>query len=422
MVKETIIPAGYKKTEVGVIPNNWEVIDVGKITEFHKQGYYTKESYKDNGKYFLLRGTDMQNPRIDLTTTPRIDANDIDYSNYKVQKGDVLIVRSGAIGRYGIVEKIPDSIFGSYLINFRLNQRKILNVFFGYFYESEHAIKQLKTITQGSSNININAENIKALKIPFPPTKEEQIAITSPLGDVDALITSLEKLITKKRNIKQAAMQQLLTGKKRLPGFSGEWEKARLGDESELITKGTTPTSLGREFKDNGINFIKIESLEENGNIIIEKIAFIDEETHKLLRRSQLKEKDILISIAGALGRIAIVKIEILQANTNQALALVRLKQQTKLDLSYLFYFLNSSQIKSHINAINVQAAQANLSLENINDFEIRFPQLPEQTAIAQILSDMDSELKAMEQKRDKYIALKQGMMQELLTGKTRLV
>ena len=199
------------------------------------------------------------------------------------------------------------------------------------------------------------------------------------------------------------------------------WEEERLGKECELITKGTTPTSLGKEFKDNGINFIKIESLEENGTIIHEKIAFIDEETHRLLTRSQLKENDVLVSIAGALGRIAIVKAEILPANTNQALAIVRLKPQTKLNRNYLFYFLNSARITKHIDAINVQAAQANLSLENINDFTIFIPPLLEQQAIASALSDVGALITALGQLITKKRNIKQGAMQQLLTGEKRL-
>jgi type I restriction enzyme S subunit len=231
----------------------------------------------------------------------------------------------------------------------------------------------------------------------------------------------LDKLIAKKRDIKQATMQQLLTGKKRLAGFSGEWEVKRLGEESELITKGTTPTSLGKNFTDSGINFIKIESLESNGDIIKDKVAFIDEETNNLLKRSQLKEKDILISIAGALGRVAIVAADLLPANTNQALAIVRLKADGKIHHQFLFYYLNSLAIRKYIEAINVQAAQANLSLENVNSFLILLPCLSEQTAIATILSDMDAEISQLEARRAKTAQLKQGMMQELLTGRIRL-
>ena len=116
------------------------------------------------------------------------------------------------------------------------------------------------------------------------------------------------------------------------------------------------------------------------------------------------------------------MKKEIIPANTNQALAIVRLKESAKLIHGYIFYYLKSSLIKKQIASINVQAAQANLSLENINNLIIAIPPLFEQKAIAEILTDMDKEIEALEKNRDKYKAIKQGMMQELLTGKTRII
>jgi type I restriction enzyme S subunit len=156
--------------------------------------------------------------------------------------------------------------------------------------------------------------------------------------------------------------------------------------------------------------------------MIWEKLAAIDEVTHKLLKRSQLRENDIVFSIAGALGRTAMVKRSWLPANTNQALSIIRLKRDSCLRHDFLMKYLVSPQIKRHIEAINVQAAQANLSLQDIREFEVRVPSIPEQTAIAAVLADMDAELAALEQRLAKTRAIKQGMMQELLTGRIRLV
>jgi len=205
----------FKQTEIGFIPEDWNMVSVGDITKFHKQGYYTKENYKENGEYYLLRGTDMQNPKIDLSSTPKINVSQYDYEAYKVLNGDFLFVRSGAIGRYGIAdENTPKSIFGSYLINFRFIE-DINAKYFGYFYESEISICQLYSIIQGGANLNINAENIKALKIPLPPLAE-QIGIAQILTDMDNEISQLEADRNKYEQIKAGMMQQLLTGKIRL--------------------------------------------------------------------------------------------------------------------------------------------------------------------------------------------------------------
>ena len=419
------VPEGYKMSDVGVIPEDWDVKTFGEVMTGFSSGatpYRGRpEYYKGNIKWIT---SGELNYNVITDTIEKITDHAVRNTNLKIHpKGTFLMAITGleAEGTRGSCGIVGAEATTNQSCMALFPTKELLTEYLFHYYVNYGNSLALE-YCQGTKQQSYTAKIVKILPIIVPPTIEEQQAIASALSDVDALITALEQLITKKRNIKQGAMQQLLTGEKRLPGFCGEWSEVKLGNECELITKGTTPTSLGREFKNNGINFIKIESLEENGKIIKEKIAFIDEETHRLLNRSQLKENDTLISIAGALGRIAIVKTDILPANTNQALALVRLKQQTNLNVKFLFYFLNSTQIKNHINNINVQAAQANLSLENINDFKIICPTFHEQTAIALILSDIDTEIEALEQKQAKYKVIKQGMMQELLTGKTRLV
>ena len=151
--------------------------------------------------------------------------------------------------------------------------------------------------------------------------------------------------------------------------------------------------------------------------------AYIESETHQVLKRSQIKNNDLLISIAGALGRSGIIKDELLPANTNQALAIVRLKDASKINLKYLFQYLRTKQIKSHIEATSSQGAQPNLSLQDIGNLPIKTPNnLEEQLNISTILSDMDSEIESLKLQLAKFKELKQGLMQNLLTGKIRLV
>ncbi len=218
-----------------------------------------------------------------------------------------------------------------------------------------------------------------------------------------------------------AAIQQSVTNKQHLLEFSDEWATTKLRNESEIISKGTTPTTLGRVFVERGIAFVKIESITDDGRIDTEKLAYIDEATHTLLKRSQLKANDILFSIAGALGRVATADTHMLPANTNQALAFIRLKANSQIDHGYLIHYLRSNEIQKHIEAIQVQAAQANLSLENIRDFKIKFPPLPEQRAIATVLSDVDALLAKLDALIAKKRDVKQAAMQQLLTGKQRL-
>jgi len=191
-----------------------------------------------------------------------------------------------------------------------------------------------------------------------------------------------------------------------------DWSIEKLGSLCELITKGTTPTTLGFSYQNTGINFIKIESISANGNFLPNLFSHISEDANRALKRSILKENDLLFSIAGALGRVAVVSPDILPANTNQALAIIRLRRDQKIDLNYMYFFLKGSQIQKHIDRINVQSAQANLSLENINNFKIALPQKEEQQKIASILSKVDEQIEKTEQVIEKTELLKKGLMQ----------
>lgn len=195
------------------------------------------------------------------------------------------------------------------------------------------------------------------------------------------------------------------------------WSENLLSNHVSLITKGTTPTSIGKTFQESGIIFIKAESITESGEFILDSLAYIDEETHELLKRSQLHDGDILFSIAGVLGRIAIVNSSILPANTNQAIALIRLSTNTEIESDFLKYFLNSEFIKEQIRRINVQSAQANFSLGDINRLVIKYPKdKTEQRQIATMLSTADVVIKITQAVIAKYKAIKQGMLQDLFT------
>jgi type I restriction enzyme S subunit len=192
------------------------------------------------------------------------------------------------------------------------------------------------------------------------------------------------------------------------------WTITRLQNLAEKITKGTTPTTLGYSYQTHGVNFVKIESLTESGKFIHSLFAHINEECDNIISRSSLKEGDILFSIAGALGRVAIVKKEILPANTNQALAIIRLIDK-RLG-NYLFHVLKSDIIKDKIKKIQVSTAQANLSLADINNLQVPLPPLPEQQKIAEILSTVDEKIEVIEAQINQTTELKKGLMQQLLT------
>lgn len=409
----------YKQTEIGLIPNDWTVVTVGKLTEFHKQGYYTTENYKGNGKYYLLRGTDMQNPRIDLSTTPKVDACERDYESYKVLSGDFLFVRSGAIGRYGIVpEKLPNSIFGSYLINFRFTN-KVDNKYFGYFYQSELSINQLKGITQGGGNLNINAENIKALKIPLPPTNSEQAAIATALSDTDDLIENLEKLIFKKRSIKQGAMQELLKPREK-------WELKTYGEVFNFLT---TATYSRAELKVNEeVGYIHYGDIHTKLNFFLDADTFdfptISSKQAK--NYHHMRDGDIIIvdaseDYAGVGKSVEVKNIKNKKIISGLHTFLLRDEKKILVD-GFRGYLHASCFIKKQFDTLATGLKVFGVSRGNLKKVLIPIPSKKEQQIITNTLIDMDMEIEALEKKLYKYRMIKQGMMHVLLAGKIRLV
>ena len=223
---------------------------------------------------------------------------------------------------------------------------------------------------------NLQLKEYKDISIPLPPLTEQQRIVAK----LDAALYEIDKEINAakyKQKIVDSLKKNILAKK-----FELDSDVIKLGDLCEVITKGTTPTSLGYKFIDKGINFIKIESITNNGNFIKNKFAYINKDCNAALMRSQLQAGDILFSIAGALGRTAIVTEEILPANTNQALAILRIKKDIKVDKKFLLHCLNSDAVKKQSDTFKGGVAQQNLSLSQLKSYNIPLPSLLEQKDI----------------------------------------
>ena len=264
----------------------------------------------------------------------------------------------------------------------------------------------------------IHTEIIKAVQINLPPLPEQQ-AIAQALSDADAAIEFCDRLITKKRNIKQGAMQQLLTGKKRLPGFSHEWEQKKFYEVTDVITCGlaATPQYVNESV---GIPFLSSTNI-KNGVIRWNDYKYISKKLHQnLYKNNPPLRGNILYSRVGTIGEAAIIDVDFA---FSIYVSLTLIKPKSILHNEFLKQLLNSSLYKERAkNQVYVGGGVGNLNVDVVRQYPIPLPLWEEQKAIAQVLSDMDTEIEALEQKRDKYKAIKQGMMQELLTGRTRLV
>jgi len=427
---------GYKQTEIGVIPEDWDVIKLGDITSYTKGFAFKSADYTKDGVR-IIRVSDTLFDKITNKTPVFIDSSKVnEFKKWSLYTNDLILSTVGSKppmydSMVGNVVRVTNKHCGSLLNQnavFLRVKKEYSQVYLYYCFKREEYIEHIEKIYRGNANqASITLVELFKYEIPLPPTLEEQKAIATALSDVDHLITNLNDLIAKKKAIKQGAMQRLLTpphlGGKRLSGFDGEWVEKSLGALCLLITKGTTPTSIGMNFTDEGVNFIKAESISKVGLIIPDKVAHINVDTHDLLSRSKMQENDVLFTIAGVLGRIGIITKDILPANTNQAVAIIRLKKDYNNHTRFIFHYLRTNFIAKHIEAISVQGAQANFSLTDLNNLPMVIPNsMVEQEAIANVLTDIDKELEELETKKQKYQDIKQGMMQELLTGKTRLV
>ncbi len=268
----------------------------------------------------------------------------------------------------------------------------------------------------GKSGVpGVNRNDLHELPIMLPPLPEQR-AIAEALSDADELIGTLDKLVAKKRDLKQAAMQQLLTGKRRLPDFSGEWEVKEIREFTICTSGGTPSTSVARYW---GGTIKWMSSGELNLKIIWDVEGRITEYGLKNSSAKMIPEKCVLVGLAGQGKTRGTVAINMIPLCTNQSIAAIL--PSTEFVPEYLYHNLDFRY--DELRGLSTgQGGRGGLNLNIIKSIPVPFPTFKEQTAIASVISDMDAEISALEQRRDKTRALKQGMMQELLTGKTRLI
>ncbi len=259
-MRKEVVPKGYKRTEVGVIPEDWEVVTVGKMIQLgmiekpldgnHGNIHPKSSDYVNSGIPFVM-ANNLKNGKVDYSNCVHITKAQADSLLKGFAKpGDVLLTHKATIGSTAIVDKIPFEyiMLTPQVTYYRVSDKsKLNNIYLRQYFDSSSFQETLKSLSGGGtrSYIGISAQHV--LPIILPSTITEQQAIAAALSDADALIESLEQLIAKKRQVKQGAMQELLTGKRRLPGFSGKWETRKVEDFAEVFSGGTPPTSI-REF------------------------------------------------------------------------------------------------------------------------------------------------------------------------------
>lgn len=407
--------SGYKMTEVGVIPEDWEVKELSSISEIKSGKRLPKGSLVTSSKtpYPYIRVIDMNMGYLNLSDIMYVPENvQPMISKYIISKNDIYISVAGTLG---LVGKIPEELDGA---NLTENANRITEIqcnrdYLMYYMMSpliQNVIEAERTI---GAQPKLALQRIRDFYIVLPGDNREQTAIAAALSDADSLISALTKKIEKKKAIKQGLMQQLLTGKKRLPGFGGVWDVVQL---KRIISEFIVPMRDKPTALTGPIPWCRIEDFD--GKYLKKSLSNqgVDLNTVSQMNLKIFPVNTLLVSCSANLGRCAIVKQKLV---TNQTF--IGLVPSDRIDVEFLYYKM--SREDKNLNNMATGTTISYLSREQFEKYEILIPSSKaEQTAIANILSDCDSEIAALEEKRDKYKEIKQGMMQQLLTGKIRLI
>ena len=403
-----------KQTEIGLIPDDWEVKEIKDFADVTTGDKNTQDA-EENGKYpFYVRS-----PIVERINKFSYDTEGVITAGDGVGTGKVFHY---AKGKFGLHQR-------AYLIyNFKNTDPKYF-----YYNFSKNFYERVHSMTAKSSVDSVRREMITKMQIPIPPTLAEQQRIAKALSDVDALISTTEKLIQKKKNIKQGTMQNLLTGKKRLPGFGPQtkspaykqtelglipedWEVMSLGEFCQ-IKDGTHGTYARVE---NGYLLLSAKNILNGKLDIQESESLISENAYKeIVKNGFPKKKDLLISCVGTIGRCCIFDTDE-EIAFQRSVAFIR---QNQIDNLFLMYFIQSDLFQKQLREAVNASTLGGVYLGAFNPLQISFSSdKKEQTAIANVLSSMDKEIETLNTKLEKYRNLKTAMMQQLLTGKIRLI
>jgi len=396
------VKPGYKQTEVGVIPEEWAVSPFSGLFNITAGGDVdTKrsQSFQDSAHPHPIYSNALTNSGL------------YGYCSYADHPANsITITARGMVGGANFRDH-PYTAIGRVLVLQPKNEMAA-------FYFAEVINNRVKFANESTGVPQLTAPQISKYRLPIPPPPEQR-AIATALSDVDGLLGGLDRLIAKKRDLKQAAMQQLLTGQTRLPGFHGEWEVKRLDDVAEVIDPH--PSHRAPNEVSNGVPFLGIGDIDDNGNIVGTKLRYVDRLVLiEHAARYNLNDQLIGLGRVASIGKVVCLKPLPEAYAISPTLGIIRGRAAKR---NYLLYALRSKFITEQFTRIMSGSTRSSVGMEVLRKLSVLLPPSPEeQTAIAEVLTDMDAELAVLEQRRDKTRALKQAMMQELLTGRTRLL
>ena len=412
----------YKQTELGLIPEDWELKKLGKVGEIDKKSLNSNTDKEYEFDYISL--SDVDSDQFSIKTSKQKFKNAPSRARRIVKKGDVLLstVRPNLEGFTIIRDEVKDLIASTGFAVIT-SKNELHNEYLFNFLFSNIIKRQFHKLLVGSNYPAINSSDVKNLKIPVPPLPEQK-KIADCLSTWDVAIEKQNALINALTERKKALMQQLLTGKKRLPGFSGEWKEVKLGSICENFQNGNAFSA--KDYKKTGIPIVTMGNINLGGYFYFSesKSNFWIED--KSLERYEIKKGDLIIAMTDVtpeknlIGLTSIIDIDRI-FYLNQRVGHIILKPKLA-DTDFIFYLSQNSYWRNQCKAFATLGVQANLGTNDIKNINIKLPSLSEQTAIAAILATADRELQLQKEKLAQLQIQKKGLMQVLLTGKKRLI
>lgn len=407
------LKAGYKQTEVGIIPEEWDVKPLADVLEKARLGgnYPNQDAESD---FPLMKMGNVARGLFDLTFVEYMAPDALPEKQHRLVMGDVIFNTRNTLDLVGKVaiwrDELPVAYYNSNLLRLEFKSFEIASSeYANYWLNTATAVSNLRALATGTTSVAaIYTRDLLRFSVVVPPLPE-QSAIATALGEVDALLAAQDALIAKKRAIKQGAMQELLTGKHRLPGFSVEWEECVLGDvvrirNEKISTRSVDAEMLCIELENVGQGSGRLESRSTAGNAVSTKYTFRTGDVLFGRLRSYLR-KYWLATESGLC--------------TTEIWPLV--VDDEKLLPGYLFAVVQTDAfIEAASIAFGTHMPRADWGV--IRNFDVQLPSVKEQERIVEMLNDMDAHIAALEAQRAKTAQLKQGMMQALLTGRIRLV
>ena len=415
----TVGLVGYGRSDTVDIPEDWSVKTISEVAAVRTGPFGSalhERDYVDDGtpivtvEHLSERGIVHENlPLVSDSDRSRLAA-------YRLQTGDIVFSRVGSIDRNSLIGEEEDGwLFSGRLLRVRTLDDTTHPPYLSYHFQSEPFKRRVRSVAVGQTMASLNTQILNNVCV-ILPAAQEQRAIAEALSDADNLLGALGALITKKRDMKWAAMQQLLTGKTRLPGFSGKWEAKRISHIADV-----DPENLSSETHGNfTFNYISLEQVD--AGILLGYSELVFRKAPSRARRI-LRHGDVLMStVRPNLMSHLLYNEQVPNAVCSTGFAVLRAKRGLS-DPAFLFAHLFGPFVTKQIDQTLVGSNYPAINSHEVGSLQIPCPpEVHEQSAISAVLSDMDSEIAALERRRDKTRAIKSGMMQELLTGRIRLV